>query len=181
MYYFRVWLCSRSSGVDLSDAEALHRNEGNSNRAQDHCLDHLKERIARKVPTISQARSTQTIFPISQLCATSCEANEVGRKTERIPYVNHFRGKSAANCFIQLGKLEKTKKTPLINCRTITKGETTAGAPRPLLIAPAKAIPRTVEQAEPRTTNQVKRSQRAALCGRCRWKNSAPKSNSIKT
>ena len=42
------------------------------------------------------------------------------------------------------------------------------GAPLPVFITPANAIPNTVEQAEPSSTSQVNRSQSAALCGRCK-------------
>ena len=59
----------------------------------------------------------------------------------------------------------KTKKTPLKNCKMITIGETTADAPRPLFGTMEKAIPSAVEQALPKTTNQVKLNHFPALLG----------------
>ena len=70
-----------------------------------------------------------------------------------------------ANFCIHDGKLEKTKKTPLKNCKMITIGETTAAAPRPLLMTVANAIPSTVDEALPSITSQIKRSQSAGSWG----------------
>ena len=48
------------------------------------------------------------------------------------------------------------KKTPLKNWSTITTGETTAEAPRPLFGTVEKAIPKTVDDAVPKIMSQVK-------------------------
>ena len=50
-----------------------------------------------------------------------------------------------------------------MNCKTITNGETTAGALRPLFMTPAIAIPRTVQHADPSKTNHANRIHRVEL------------------
>ena len=117
----------------------------------------------------------RAVLPSSHEWPASFIANESGRKTERIPWVSHFSGKTAAISCIHLGRSEKTKKTPERNCSTITIGETTADAPRPLLGTDENAIPSTVEQALPRMMSQIKRNQSVADVGRCKPKRSAPK------
>ena len=114
------------------------------------------------------------VLPNSQFFATSCEANESGRNTERMPCVNHLSGKSAAKCCIQPGNWLNTKNTPLKNCKIITIGETTADAPRPLFGTTENAIPSTVEQALPNKINQVKVNHLLACVGRFNPKNAAP-------
>ncbi len=59
-------------------------------------------------------------------------------------------------------------------------GDTTADAPRPLFGTTENAIPRTVEQALPRITSQVKFHQSIGSVGRLRSKTTDPKnSNNI--
>ena len=125
-------------------------------------------------PAINQSTKIKAVWPSSQLCATSCVANDSGRNTERIPWVSHLSGNNAANCCIQPGSWLKTKNTPLKNCKIITIGETTADAPRPLFGTTEKAIPRTVEQALPSRINQVKVSHLPGSVGRFNPKNAAP-------
>ena len=106
------------------------------------------------------------ICGISQLFATSSAAKLSGKKTERIPWVSHLSGKSAANCCIHCGSVEKTKKTPLKNCRIITIGETTAEAPRPFFGTAENAIPKIVEQILPRSINQPNLIHRSVVFGK---------------
>jgi hypothetical protein len=61
--------------------------------------------------------------------------------------------------------------------RIITIGETTADAPRPLFGTTENAIPRTVEQALPRITSQVKFHQSIGSVGRLRSKTTEPKNS----
>ena len=118
------------------------------------------------------------VFSISHVPATSCVAKSSGRNTDLIPWVNHLSGNNAANCCIQVGRDVKTKKTPLKNCKIITMGETTADAPRPLFGTTENAIPKTVEQALPRITNQVKFHQRFGEVGRFKPNIKVPKKSS---
>ena len=129
-------------------------------------------------PSSNQITRTKAVLPISQLPATSCVAKPFGKKTERIPWVSHFKGKRAANCCIQDGSEVKTKNTPLKNCKMITIGETTADALRPLLGTIENAIPRMVEHALPSKTSQVKFHQRFVWVGRFKSKTTEPKNNS---
>ena len=138
-------------------------------------------RIDINNPAINQARIIMKVRPVSQLPATSRAANESGKKTERIPWVIHFKGNIAATCCIQAGKSVKTKNTPLKNCKTITTGDTTADAPRPLLGITENAMPSEVEAALPSKINQVKVSHFAGSVGRFTPKNKMPAISSKRT
>ena len=126
------------------------------------------------VPSTIQTESTNKVLPDSHEWATSLPAKESGRKTDRIPWVNHLSGNIEAKSCIHFGRLEKIKKTPLKNCKTITIGETTAEAPRPLLGTLENAIPRMVEQMLPRITNHANLNQRSAEVGTFKPKSNAP-------
>ena len=69
------------------------------------------------------------------------------------------RGRRAANCCIHGGSSSYWKKTPEVNCRTSTTGETRAGAPRPVLTRLEKATPSSVQQTSPRMLSQVNTTQ----------------------
>ena len=98
-----------------------------------------------------------------------------GKKTERIPWVNHLSGNIAAKCCIHDGKVVKIKKTPLKNWSTITTGETTAEAPLPDFGTTENAIPRRVEEAVPKIINQVKVSHLIGWVGSSSPKKIVPK------
>ena len=134
--------------------------------------------MASTNPTSNQMNKTRAVLPISQFPATSWEAKSSGKNTDRIPWVSHFSGNSAANCCIQVGSEVKTKNTPLKNCKIITIGETTADAPRPVFGTTEKAIPKTVEQALPRIINHVKVHHEFISVGRFKPKSAVPKNNS---
>ena len=95
---------------------------------------------AKKRPTISQTKRIIAVRPLSQLWATSCVAKVSGKKTLRIPWVNHLSGKIAATCCIQPGSWVNTKKTPLKNCKTIT----TFGTIRTTTTGTAKKVYKTI-------------------------------------
>ena len=116
-------------------------------------------------PAINHAIRMRAVRPGSQLFATSCAANESGKKTDRIPWVNHLSGKIAAKFCIQEGNWVKTKNTPLKNCKMMTIGETTADAPRPLFGTTEKAMPKIVELAIPSTIIQRNVSHFSPVAG----------------
>ena len=66
------------------------------------------------------------------------------------------------------------KKTPLINWRTITTGETTADAPRPLFGTAENAIPSVVDAALPQIISQVKVNHLYGSVGRSTPKKATP-------
>lgn len=137
-------------------------------------LFHSNVLMAKNVPIKSQTTRFRKILLSSHDSAASCAANESGRNTNRIPWVNHFRGNIAAKRCIHSGSCVKTKKTPLKNCKIITTGDTISDALRPFLGIAEKAIPKTVVVAVPRGTSQRKVSQRVLWVGSANSKTSLP-------
>ena len=110
--------------------------------------------------------------PCCQEPDTSLDSISGGRNTERMPWAIHFRGNTEARFCIQVGSSLKTKKTPEMNCSTITTGLTIAVALRPERGTDENAMPSTVPAAVPRMKIHAKVAHRAASVGRVTSKTS---------
>ena len=78
-----------------------------------------------------------------------------------------FKDQFAATACIQCGSCENTKKTPDVNCRTSTIGDTTADAPLPVLGTTENAMPHSVQAMRPRTLAHAKVNHFIGSVGRC--------------
>ena len=95
--------------------------------------------------------STAAHLASSKDPVTSRAAALSGRKTLRIAWVSHLRGKREANCCIQVGRFWKMKNTPDVNCSTRTIGLTTADAPLAFFGTTLNAMPSSVHDTRPST------------------------------
>lgn len=81
-------------------------------------------------PTTSQATSTPAPVASAQVSPGSPDSNDAERKAARIPLAIHRSGKTFATDCSQLGRMEKVRQTPEINCSAM--GMITAVADLPL-------------------------------------------------